>query len=112
MVAADEHLRPHRFGADFHQGQKTVRRGAGDYFQNPALGKGVKGRDEILLPAVVPVVLSVFQTGEVKAGDLVELAVVWGAFDFTAGKIHQAVEVGAVALDQQGIPQHVAEGWG
>ena len=98
MVATDEHLGSHCLGADFHQGEETVRRSASNYFQNSAFCKCVKGCDKVLFPAVVPVALSVFQTGEIEAGDLVELPVVCSAFDLAAGEVHQPIEVGGVTL--------------
>ena len=107
-VAGNEDLRPDRFGIGVHQGQKTMRRRAGDYFQKTTLLQTRKLLNEITIPALEELP-ALDEMGMITPGLLVNERIGDGAMHLLLSEADEPFDVPDVTRLEQRIAQHGAQ---
>src|ERR1017187_2541957 len=98
VVARDHDLGANGFGMLGHQGQKTVRRAAGNDLELAHLLKLAERADEVAPVAVAERGAGLLKTVVVDPGEIVESPVPFRAFDFLFGELNKPRDVADVTL--------------
>jgi len=110
MIAGDHDLGTDRFGMFRHQRQKPMRRAAGDNLQFAHLLEFAERADEVASVAVAERGAGLLKTVVIEPSEIVECPVPLRALDFRSVSSMSFVMWADVAILQQRIEEHRAQG--
>ena len=112
VVACDLDLGADGLRKFAHEGKKSVSGSAGNDFENASVLEFAEGVDEVAVVVVAKEGTAVVEALVVELGEGVESGIVTGAVQFFGGEFQLFFEAVDVAILEEGIAEHGAEGWG
>ncbi len=110
LAATDLDLGAHGVGVVGHERQEAVRRAARDELEPAGLEESAKAVIEVIVVLPDENIARPQEAVMIHVGEMVELALPLGPFDFLAGEGDQVVEVAKIAHLQKRIGEHGGQG--
>lgn len=111
ILAGDLDLRTNGLRKFLHEGKKAVGGAAGNNFEDACILKFTKSGQEVALVTVGEKMTAVVQAVVIEAGEGLKGGVVAGAVEFFRGEFDLFFEAVEVAVLEERIAEHGAEGW-
>ena len=112
VVACDLDLGADGLRKFAHEGKKSVSGSAGNDFENAGVLEFAEGVDEVAVVVVAKEGTAVVEALVVELGEGVESGIVTGTVQFFGGEFQLFFQTVDVAILEEGIAEHGAEGWG